>query len=98
MQSQSQWMTVDESMVICKGKYCAVKQYMPNKLIRFGLKYGEWPMPFQTICEILKFIVEKVVIHMIVKQHPMEKVEEKAHPKKREYKVEKVKDYNAKRQ
>ena len=34
----NQQMTVDESMVIYKGKYCPVRQYMPKKPIRFSIK------------------------------------------------------------
>ena len=38
MWSPNQQMTVDESMVMYKGKYCSVRQYMPNKPVRFGIK------------------------------------------------------------
>jgi hypothetical protein len=38
MWSPNQQMTMDESMVMYKGKYCPVWQYMPNKLVQFGIK------------------------------------------------------------
>jgi hypothetical protein len=38
MWSPNQQMTVDEGMIMYKGKYCAVRQYMPKKPIRFGIK------------------------------------------------------------
>jgi hypothetical protein len=30
--------TVDESMVMYKGMYCPIRQYMPLKLVCFGIK------------------------------------------------------------
>jgi hypothetical protein len=36
--SPNQQMTVDEGMVMYKGKYCPVQQYMPLKPVRFGIK------------------------------------------------------------
>jgi hypothetical protein len=38
MWSPNQQMTVDEAMVMYKGKYCHVRQYMPKKPIIFGIK------------------------------------------------------------
>jgi hypothetical protein len=38
MWSPNQQLTVDESMLRYKGNYCPVKQYMPKKPIRFGIK------------------------------------------------------------
>jgi hypothetical protein len=38
MWSPNQQMTVDESMVMYKGKYCPVRQYMPKKPVRLGIK------------------------------------------------------------
>jgi hypothetical protein len=38
MWSPNQQMTVDEGMIMYKGKYCPVRQYMPKKPIRFGIK------------------------------------------------------------
>jgi hypothetical protein len=38
MWSLNQQITVDESMVMYNGKYCPVRQYMPFKPIRFGIK------------------------------------------------------------
>jgi hypothetical protein len=37
MWSPNQQMTVDESMVMYKGKYCPVWQYMPKKPVQFGI-------------------------------------------------------------
>jgi hypothetical protein len=34
----NQQLTVDESMVMYKGQYCPVRQYMPKKPVRFGIK------------------------------------------------------------
>jgi hypothetical protein len=34
----NQQMTMDKSMVIYKGKYCPVWQYMPKKPVQFGIK------------------------------------------------------------
>jgi hypothetical protein len=31
-------MTVDEAMLTYKVKYCRIRQYLPKKLIRFGIK------------------------------------------------------------
>jgi len=36
--SPNQQVSVDESMVMYKGKYSPIRQYMPNKPVRFGLK------------------------------------------------------------
>ena len=33
-----QQLTVDESMVRYKGQYCPIRQFMPNKPVRFGIK------------------------------------------------------------
>jgi len=30
--------TVDECVVPYKGRYCFIKQFMPNKAVRFGIK------------------------------------------------------------
>lgn len=38
MWAPNQQVTVDESMVMYKGKYSPIRQYMPNKPVRFGLK------------------------------------------------------------
>jgi hypothetical protein len=38
MWSPNQQLTVDESMVMYKGKYCPMRQYMPKKPVRFGIK------------------------------------------------------------
>jgi hypothetical protein len=38
MWTPNQQMTVDEGMVMYKGMYCPIRQYMPRKPIRFGLK------------------------------------------------------------
>jgi hypothetical protein len=38
MWSPNQQMTVDERMIMYKGVYCPIRQYMPRKPIRFGLK------------------------------------------------------------
>jgi hypothetical protein len=38
MWSPNQQMIVDEGMIMYKGKYCLIRQYMPKKPIRFGLK------------------------------------------------------------
>jgi hypothetical protein len=38
MWSPNQQMTVDEGMIMYKGKYCPIRQYMPKKSIRFGIK------------------------------------------------------------
>jgi hypothetical protein len=38
MWSPNQQMIVDEGMIMYKGKYCPVRQYMPKKPIRFGIK------------------------------------------------------------
>jgi len=38
MWAPNQQMTVDEGMVMYKGKYCPIRQYMPNKPVRFGIK------------------------------------------------------------
>ena len=38
MWSPNQHLIVDEEMIIYKGKYCPIKQYMLYKLVRFGLK------------------------------------------------------------
>ena len=32
------FITIDESMVWYKGKYCSARQYMPKKSIKWGLK------------------------------------------------------------
>jgi hypothetical protein len=34
----NQQVTVDESMLTYKGKYCPIRQYMPKKPVRFGIK------------------------------------------------------------
>jgi hypothetical protein len=38
MWSPNQQLTVDEGMIMYKGKYFPIRQYMPYKLVRFGLK------------------------------------------------------------
>lgn len=38
MWSLNQQVTVDESIVMYKGKYLPIQQYMPNKPVRFDLK------------------------------------------------------------
>jgi hypothetical protein len=38
MWSPNQQLTVDETMVMYKGMYCPVRQYMPKKPVRFGIK------------------------------------------------------------
>jgi hypothetical protein len=38
MWSPNQQLTVDESMVMYKGKYCPIRLYMPKKPVRFGIK------------------------------------------------------------
>jgi hypothetical protein len=38
MWSPNQQMTVDEGMLMYKGKYCPIRQYMPKKPVRFGIK------------------------------------------------------------
>jgi hypothetical protein len=38
MWSPNQQLIVDEEMIMYKGKYCPIKQYMQCKLVRFGLK------------------------------------------------------------
>ena len=32
-------MIVDEGMIMYKGRYCPIWQYMPKKPIKFGLKF-----------------------------------------------------------
>jgi hypothetical protein len=39
MWSPNQQMTVKVGMIMCKGKYYPIRQYMPKKPIRFGLKF-----------------------------------------------------------
>ena len=36
--SPNQQMTVDEEIIMYKGKYCPIRKYMPKKPIRFGIK------------------------------------------------------------
>jgi hypothetical protein len=31
-------MTIDEGIIMYKGMYCPIRQYMPRKPVRFGLK------------------------------------------------------------
>jgi hypothetical protein len=38
MWAPNQQLTVDEGMVMYKGIYCPIRQYMPKKPVRFGLK------------------------------------------------------------
>jgi hypothetical protein len=38
MWTPNKQMTVDECMVMYKGQYCPIRQYMPLKPIRFGIK------------------------------------------------------------
>jgi hypothetical protein len=38
MWAPNQQLTVDESMVMYKGTYCPIRQYMPFKPVRFGIK------------------------------------------------------------
>ena len=38
MWNPNQQMTVDEGMIMYKGKYCPIQQYMPMKPVRFGIK------------------------------------------------------------
>jgi hypothetical protein len=38
MWAPNQQLTVDESMVMYKGMYCPIRQYMPCKPVRFGIK------------------------------------------------------------
>jgi hypothetical protein len=38
MWSPNQQLTVDESMLMYKGQYCPIRQYLPKKLVRFGIK------------------------------------------------------------
>jgi hypothetical protein len=38
MWTPNQQLTVDEGMIMYKGKYCGIRQYLRNKHIRFGLK------------------------------------------------------------
>jgi hypothetical protein len=38
MWNPNQQMTVDEAMLMYKGKYCPIRQYMPKKPVRFGIK------------------------------------------------------------
>jgi hypothetical protein len=41
MWSPNQQLIVDEGMIMYKGKYCPIRQYMPYKPMRFGLKVWE---------------------------------------------------------
>jgi hypothetical protein len=38
MWTPNQQLTVDECMVMYKGQYCPIRQYMPNKHVRFGIQ------------------------------------------------------------
>jgi hypothetical protein len=38
MWSPNQQLTIDEGMVMYKGKYCPIRQYLPKKPVRFGIK------------------------------------------------------------
>jgi hypothetical protein len=38
MWALNQQITVDESMIMYKGAYCPIRQYMPCKPVRFGIK------------------------------------------------------------
>jgi hypothetical protein len=65
MGSLNQQLTVDESMIIYKGIYYSVRQYMPRNLLDLASRFELLQMRFQNICRILKFIVESKEIPMM---------------------------------
>jgi hypothetical protein len=61
MWTPNQQLTVDEGMIMYKGKYCPIRKYMPCKPIRFGLKV--WAAA-DALSKYLKCIVGSRATHM----------------------------------